>query len=242
MSAGAAGHPPRRLAGRRLARGEGSGQGGDRQLGGAVAERAHRAGPFACHAAQGRERVRPGAGVRRPRRRRDPAPARVERRGAARRAGVGRAAAAGPRGVALSARRARRGRRAGGRACGRAGRGVARRGLEVHGAATLAEVLRGFRGARARRPGPPADAGRRRPPPDLADVVGQDDARHACEIAAAGGHHLLLVGPPGTGKTMLAQRFVGLLPSSTPRRVGARLDPVGRRAAPDPECSPPCRR
>jgi magnesium chelatase family protein len=47
---------------------------------------------------------------------------------------------------------------------------------------------------------------------DLVDVVGQAQARHALEVAAAGGHHLLLLGPPGAGKTMLAARLPGLLP------------------------------
>ncbi len=48
--------------------------------------------------------------------------------------------------------------------------------------------------------------------PDLADVVGQRTARWALEVAAAGGHHVLMVGPPGAGKTMLAARLPGLLP------------------------------
>lgn len=54
---------------------------------------------------------------------------------------------------------------------------------------------------------------------DLSDVVGQHHAKRAIEIAAAGGHNLILLGPPGTGKTMLATRLPGILPSMTEKEA-----------------------
>jgi magnesium chelatase family protein len=87
-------------------------------------------------------------------------------------------------------------------------------GLPVHPAATLAEALALLVADELpAAPAPPVPA--LGPPSaelDLADVRGQALARRALEIAAAGGHNLLMVGPPGSGKTMLARRLPGVLP------------------------------
>ncbi len=89
-------------------------------------------------------------------------------------------------------------------------------GLEVYPVASLVDAVRALNDPGARRaplpsprPHAPADV------PDLADVRGQLLARRALEIASAGGHNLLLVGPPGAGKTMMARRVAGILPPLT---------------------------
>ncbi len=87
--------------------------------------------------------------------------------------------------------------------------------VAVHGAGHLLDVVRAMLPGEAAKPLPravpeaPLPAGL---PSDLRDVRGQAAAKRALEIAAAGAHSLLMVGPPGTGKSMLAQRLPGLLP------------------------------
>jgi magnesium chelatase family protein len=86
---------------------------------------------------------------------------------------------------------------------------------KVRVAASISELLAALRGS-APWPDPPVAAPRPASAadgPDLADVRGQAVGRAAVEVAAAGGHHLLLSGPPGAGKTMLAHRLPGLLPA-----------------------------
>ncbi|QBI18963.1 ATP-binding protein [Egibacter rhizosphaerae] len=105
----------------------------------------------------------------------------------------------------------------------------------------LGEAVAVLRGRSTPRRAPEPTAIVPPPVPDLADVQGQHEARRALEVAAAGGHHLLFVGPPGCGKSMLAERLPGLLPSldadaalqlAAIRSVAGLLDP-GRAAVLD---------
>ena len=85
-------------------------------------------------------------------------------------------------------------------------------GIEVWGVRTLNQLHKWLTGGAQLDDRIDAPAPAPEPAVDLADVVGQSHARYAVEVAAAGAHHLMMTGPPGVGKTMLAQRLPGLLP------------------------------
>jgi magnesium chelatase family protein len=119
-------------------------------------------------------------------------------------------------------------------------------GLEVVPVADLREAIAIVRGEQEPRTVAAPVAAECEEVPDLADVRGQEVARRALEIAAAGGHHLLLAGPPGCGKSMLAERMRGLLPdlSLTEALEVAAIHSVAGIRKPDAPLSrrPPLRR
>jgi magnesium chelatase family protein len=90
---------------------------------------------------------------------------------------------------------------------------------EVLAAPSLLALVNHFKGSQILA-APEARAAEAPPPaPDLGDVKGQETAKRALEIAAAGAHHLLMVGPPGAGKSMLASRLPGILPPLSPEEA-----------------------
>jgi magnesium chelatase family protein len=92
-------------------------------------------------------------------------------------------------------------------------------GLEIIAAPTLLSLVNHLKGLQVLQPPVARMATEPESAPDLRDVKGQEMAKRALEVAAAGGHNLLMLGPPGAGKSMLAARLPGLLPALDPREA-----------------------
>ena len=88
--------------------------------------------------------------------------------------------------------------------------------MEIVAPRSLVQIANHFRGTQVIARPEPAMMGESAAMPDLSDIKGQETARRALEVAAAGGHNLLFVGPPGSGKSMLASRLPSILPALTP--------------------------
>jgi magnesium chelatase family protein len=92
-------------------------------------------------------------------------------------------------------------------------------GTGVLAPCSLLELINHFKGTAILVPPSPAEPQSLGSAADLADIKGQETAKRALEIAAAGGHNMLMIGPPGAGKSMLASRLAGLLPPLTAREA-----------------------